>query len=54
MRKVIDVKVHFDQQGRYFVLALCDDGTLWKLHGLYEGSPAWEPFPTPPSAEDLQ
>jgi hypothetical protein len=47
-RKVISVISHFDHSGRYFILALCDDGTLWKMRGLYEGTPQWESFPMPP------
>lgn len=35
-RKVIQIVSSIDG-GRYFILALCDDGTLWQLSGLYEG-----------------
>ncbi len=48
MRKTIQISMQIDSVGKYFVLALCDDGTIWKLFGLYEGVPQWEPFPTPP------
>jgi hypothetical protein len=47
-RKVINVAVQIDRVGKYFILALCDDGTLWQLDGLYEGRPKWNPFPAPP------
>lgn len=46
--KVIQITSSIDPVGKYFIVALRDDGTLWKLHGLYEGEPKWEPFPTPP------
>jgi len=48
MRKVDQVSMQIDSVGKYFVLALCDDGTLWQLDGLYEGKPEWKPFPVPP------
>ncbi len=48
-RKPIQVSSHFDETGRYFVLALYNDGTLWRLSGLYEGKPEWESFVAPPS-----
>lgn len=47
-RKVKQVVSSIDSVGKYLVLAVCDDGTLWQLDGLYEGAPFWEPFPTPP------
>ncbi len=47
-RKVIQIQSSIDSVGKYFVLAICNDGTIWKLSGLYEGSPTWEPFPVPP------
>jgi len=50
-RKVIQVVSSIDPVGKYFILAVCDDGTLWKLDGLYEGSSVWEPFPVPPQDE---
>lgn len=49
MRKVIQVAMQIDSVGKYFVLALCDDGTLWQLEGLYEGKAKWTPFPVPPT-----
>lgn len=49
-RKPIQVTAQFDDVGRYFVLAICDDGTVWKLIGLYEGKPEWELFPGIPQA----
>lgn len=48
MRVVVQLSSAFTADGRYFVLALCNDGTIWKLHGLYEGDPKWESFPIPP------
>lgn len=48
-RKTIQVSSSIDPVGKYLVLALCDDGTLWRLSGLYEGKPEWEPFPVPPA-----
>lgn len=47
-RKVIQISSVIDSVGKYLVLAVCDDGTVWKLHGLYEGDPFWEPFTAPP------
>jgi hypothetical protein len=47
-RKVIQISTALDTVGKYFIIALCNDGTLWKLHGLYEGDPKWEPFVAPP------
>lgn len=47
-RKVIQVMSSIDVVGKYLILAVCNDGTLWKLDGLYEGEPKWESFPTPP------
>ena len=37
-----------DPVGKYFVLALCDDGTIWQLEESYEGKLEWHPFPVPP------
>lgn len=53
-RKVIQVCPTIDSVGKYLVLAVCDDGTLWQLWGLYEGNPKWEPFPTPPGSGSTQ
>lgn len=50
--KTIQISTSIDSVGKYLVLALCDDGTIWKLSGLYEGKPCWEPFPSP-SADDV-
>lgn len=49
-RKVIQVSASTDSRGRYFILAVCDDGSLWKLSDLYQenGEPNWKPFPAPP------
>ena len=47
-RRVIQIYHNIDPQGRYLILALCNDGSLWKLHGLYEGTPVWELFQLPP------
>jgi len=52
VRKVIQVACNIDPAGKYFILALCNDGTLWKLSGLYEGKPEWETFPTPPPGRE--
>jgi hypothetical protein len=48
MRKTIQIAMQIDPVGKYFVLALCDDGTIWQLEGLYEGHPIWKSFPVPP------
>jgi len=48
LRRVIQVSSQIDSVGKYFILAVCNDGTLWKLDGLYEGDPSWEPFTEPP------
>lgn len=50
-RKPIQILHHFDERGKYFILALCDDGTIWLLDGLYEGTPKWEPFPAVPCCD---
>jgi len=47
-RKVIQITSSIDSVGKYFILAVCNDGTLWKLDGLYEGEPTWGVFPSPP------
>jgi hypothetical protein len=49
MRKTIQISMQIDSVGKYLVLALCDDGTIWQLDGLYEGKSKWHLFPTPPS-----
>lgn len=54
MRKVIQVAMSIDSVGKYFVLALCDDGSLWQLDGLYEGKPEWHPFPVPPGWKKVE
>jgi hypothetical protein len=48
MRKVVQISMAMNEYGKYFVLALCDDGTLWQLEGLHEGIPSWKSFPVPP------
>jgi len=52
IRKVTQVVSNIDSVGKYFILAVCNDGTLWKLDGLYEGNVKWEPFPTPPGRDE--
>jgi len=52
IRKVVQITSSIDSHGKYFIMALCNDGTLWKLGGLYEGNPEWEPFPIPPWREE--
>lgn len=47
-RKTIQLSTVIDSVGKYLVLAVCDDGSIWKLDGLYEGTPKWERFATPP------
>lgn len=47
-RKTIQVTAVMEA-GRYLVLALCDDGTIWKMGGLYEGAIVWTAVPTPPA-----
>lgn len=47
-RKVIQVVSSIDSVGKYFILAVCDDGTMWQLENLYEGEVRWVPFPVPP------
>jgi len=56
-RKVIQITSNIDSVGKYLILAVCNDGTIWKLDGLYEGDPIWQPFitppqPTPPEEDD--
>lgn len=51
-RKVIQLSTVIDCVGKYLVLAVCNDGTIWKLDGLYEGNPSWEPFPVPPQKDE--
>jgi uncharacterized membrane protein len=46
-RKVIQIASQIDSVGKYFIVAVCDDGTLWQLDNLYrEGGeePRWEPL----------
>jgi hypothetical protein len=50
-RKVIQICSQIDSVGKYLILAVCDDGTIWQLDNLYrEGGnePEWEPFPNVP------
>jgi hypothetical protein len=50
-RKVIQISTVLDSVGKYFCLAVCDDGTMWQLANLYrEGGkePYWEEFPNVP------
>lgn len=49
-RKTIHVSASIDSVGKYFVLAVCDDGSMWQLSNLYRehGEPHWERFPSPP------
>lgn len=51
LRKTVQISSQIDSHGKYLVLALCDDGTIWQLDNLYrEGGkePFWFPFPIPP------
>jgi hypothetical protein len=51
-RKTIQVMSVLDSVGKYLVLAVCDDGTIWQLANLYREhgkEPYWEKFPTPPA-----
>ena len=55
MRKVIQIAMQVgDTKGKYLVLALCDDGTIWQLEGLYEGYPIWKSFPVPPGWKQVE
>jgi len=45
--KVRQISSVLDSVGRYLVLCVCTDGSVWKLNGLYEGKPGWEPFTVP-------
>jgi len=47
-RYVIQVAPVMNNTGGHFIVAVCNDGTIWRLDGLYEGEYKWEPFPTPP------
>jgi len=48
-RKVIQVMSVLDSVGgKYLVIAVCDDGTLWQMGGLYEGKMEWTQIPAPP------
>jgi len=52
-RKVIQVVSSIDSVGKYFILAVCDNGSLWQLTNLYRehgNEPTWESFPVPPDA----
>lgn len=53
-RKVVQVCSVIDSVGKYFVLAVCEDGSLWQLSGLYEGEPYWKPFPAPPQPGETE
>jgi hypothetical protein len=51
LRKTIQISSVMDSVGKYIVLALCHDGTIWQLANLYRENgkePYWEPFPIPP------
>jgi len=45
--KVKQVSISIDPVGKYFILAVAEDGTLWQLEDLYEGKPTWRSFPSP-------
>lgn len=48
-RRVIQISASIDSVGKYFVVAVCNDGTLWQMGGLYEGEIRWDPIISPPS-----
>lgn len=48
--KVRQISSSIDNVGKYLVLAVCTDGSVWQLCNLYceKGlEPYWEPFPQP-------
>jgi hypothetical protein len=47
-RKVKQIAINIDSVGKYLVIAVCDDGTLWQMSGLYEGQISWHQIPAPP------
>lgn len=50
-RKVIQIASVLDSVGRYLILAVCNDGTIWSLVNLYRENgeePRWERYPEPP------
>lgn len=47
-RKVIQIMSVMDSVGKYLILAVCDDGTIWQMDGLYEGNIGWSLIPSPP------
>lgn len=50
-RKAIQISSVMDSVGKYLILCLCDDGTIWQLSNLYcedGGDPKWERFIQPP------
>lgn len=47
-RKTIQVMSVLDSVGKYLIIAVCDDGTLWQMSGLYESKIKWEQIPSPP------
>lgn len=48
-RRCIQMSSSFMPDGRYFIIALCDDGTLWQLGGVYESKPEWKRLISPPT-----
>ncbi len=47
-RKVIQISSVMDSVGKYLILAVCNDGTIWSLTNLYEGDPKWKLYVQPP------
>lgn len=50
-RKAVQIASVMDSVGKYLVLCVCDDGSIWQLANLYRDrgkEPEWEPFPVPP------
>ena len=46
-RKVIQMCSYVGPDAN-LILAVCNDGTLWSLHDVDNGSFKWESFPSPP------
>jgi hypothetical protein len=46
-RRVVQIASQMDSVGKYLVIAVCNDGTIWQMSGLYEGQVRWTPMPFP-------
>jgi hypothetical protein len=45
--KVIQMTSSIDSVGKYFIVAVCEDGSIWQMGKLYEGNIEWTELPRP-------